>query len=71
MSTMLYPKTAIWKVPCILPSPRGKRVLGSLNILQRGVAATLPPVIRAEGASIVAPIIPLNLELGAQVVAAL
>ena len=65
---MFYPTTSFWKVPCVLPSPHGKRVLGSLNILQRGVAATLPPVIRAEGASIVAPIIPLNLELGAQVV---
>ena len=68
---MLYPKTAFWKIPCILPSPRGKRVLGSFKILQRGVAASLPPVIRAEGASIVAPIIPLNLELGAQVVVVL
>ena len=50
-------------------SPRVKPVLG--QILQRGVAASLPPVILAEGASIVASIIPLNLELGAQVVVVL
>ena len=68
MFTMLYPKTAFLKVPCILSSLRGKRVLGSFNILQRVVAATLPPVIRIEGARIVAPNILLYLELGAQVV---
>ena len=68
MSTLLYPKTAFWKVACILPSPRGKRVLGSFEILHPGVGATLPSVTRAEGASTVAPIAPLNFELGAQVV---
>ena len=41
------------------------------KILQMGVAASLPPVILAEGASIVAFIISLNLELGAQVVVVL
>ena len=71
MFTMLYPKTAFWKVPCILPSPCGKRVLGSFKILQRGVIASIPPVIHAEGASIMASINPLNLELGAQVVVVL